>query len=111
MTHEQVLESLAQGALDRFEWAIPTQGESATEAAESAQSAPNALIPVERFQAAHALLMDAQRREQEARDHAQALQDKVNQLERELGQAQGALQAYQAVRRRPRWWVALFGGE
>ena len=111
MTHEQVLDSLAQGALDRFDWAIPTQGESATEATESAQSAPNALIPIERFQAAQALLMDAQRREQEARDQAQALQDKVNQLERELGQAQGALQAYQAVRRRPRWWVALFGGE
>ena len=111
MTHEQVLESLAQGALDRFEWAIPNQGESATEATESAQSAPNALIPIERFQAAQALLMDAQRREQEAREQAQLLQDKVNQLERELGQAQGALQAYQAVRRRPRWWVALFGGE
>ena len=111
MTHEQVLDSLAQGALERFEWSAPTSSESASVDTESAQSAPNALIPIERFQAAQALLMDAQRREQEAREQAQALQDKVNQLERDLGKAQGALEAYQTVRRRPRWWVVLFGGE
>lgn len=97
--------------MERFDWSTPTSSESVSVDAESAQSAPNALVPIERFQAAQALLMDAQRREQEAREQAQALQDKVNQLERDLGKAQGALEAYQTVRRRPRWWVALFGGE
>lgn len=111
MTHDQVLDSLAQGALERFDWSMPTQPESVPDGPESAQSAPNALVPVERFQAAQALLLDAQRREQEAREQALALQDQVNQLERELGKAQGALEAYKTVRRRPRWWVALFGGE
>ena len=111
MTHEQVLESLARGALERFDWSTPIQPESAPEAAESAPSGTNALVPIERFQAAQALLMDAQRREQEAKEQAQALQDKVNQLERDLGKAQGALEAYQTMRRRPRWWTVLFGGE
>ncbi len=111
MTHEQVLDSLAKSALDSFDWSISDSPESAPNATESAQSTTSVLLPIERFQAAQALLVDAQRREQEAREQAHALQEQINQLERDLGKAQGALESYQAVRRRPRWWVVLFGGE
>lgn len=109
MTHDQVLESLNGGSLERFDWELPRP--SPKESEETTQSAPNALIPAERLQAAQALLMDAQRREQGAQDALQNAQERIAQLERELGKAQGELSAYKSLKRRPTWLVWLFGGE
>lgn len=109
LTHEQVQERLAAGALEQFTWQPP---EEPTERTGEAESASSALIPVERFQAAQALLLDAQRREGEAAEQVQALQERINALERELGKAQGELSAHKALQRKPpAWWVKLFGGE
>jgi len=70
------------------------------------------LVPVERLVAAQALLQDAQRREAEAADQVQALQERLAALERELGMAQGELAGYKAAQRKPpAWWRALFGGQ
>lgn len=107
LTHEQVQERLAAGALEQFIWQPPDEP---TERPGEAESASGALIPVERLQAAHALMQDAQRREEEARAQAQALQDRLAALERELGKAQGELSAYKAMQRKPpTWWARLFG--
>ncbi len=46
-------------------------------------------------------MLDAQRREQEAHEQAQALQDRLNALERELGKAQGELSAYKSMLHKP----------
>ncbi len=109
LTHDQVLERLAAGALEEFDWQIPAQ--SAMSGAEESVSAPSALVAVERLQAAQVLLIDSQRREGEAKEREQALIERVAALERALGQAQGELTAYKSLRRRPRWWTVLFGGE
>ena len=142
-THEQVLERLAAGDLDHFAWQ-PAEPESAAQggpAAESASSAAGgALVPIERLQAAHALLQDAQRREADAAAQVIALQSEVQRLSQALGKAEGdaamaaaaQVAAAQAEMQRlsqelgkaqgeaatlkssrytaPRWWRAVFGG-
>jgi len=111
LTHEAVLEQLAEGALEQFTWQ-PEQPEpeSTPESQQSAEA--GMLVPVAQYRAAEALLRDAQRRESDAQEREQALQEKINLLERELGQAQGELSATLANQRRaPAWWVALFGGK
>lgn len=108
LTHEQVKDRLATGALEQFAWHPP----EATESAEQSEVPHStALVPVERLQAAQALMLDAQRREREVAEHAQALQDRLIALERELGKAQGELSAYKTMLRKPpAWWARLFGG-
>ena len=65
-------------------------------------------------------MMDAQRREQEAREQAQQreceLLDQVNQLQRELGKAEGKIEALQTVQattppteHNRSWWGRLLG--
>ena len=138
-THEQVLERLAAGDLDQFAWQ-PAEPESAAQGGPAAESASSALVPIERLQAAHALLQDAQRREAEAAAQVIALQSEVQRLSLELGKAEGEaatqaaaqVAAVQAEVQRltlelgkaqgeaatlkssrytaPRWWRAVFGG-
>lgn len=133
-THKAIVEHLSAGKLDDFDWSPPEP----QQAVESGEASTTALVPIEQLRAIQAILADTRQREGEAREQAQAqiqaLQEemrqerkKVEELQRELGQAQGALEAYKdahdsqrereelaivAKRRRPpRWWVTLFGGE
>lgn len=101
--HDDVQDQLANGALDSFVWE-PAAHRDATETPDSTEAH---LVPLERLQAAHALLQDAQRREDEAKAQTEALQAEIQRLTLELGQAQGKLAA---TYRAPRWWRALFGG-
>lgn len=103
--HERVLSHLdtdkGKQEYDAFEWESP----------DSEQEANTALVPVAAIQAAQALMLDAQRREQEAIQREQTLQEEINQLQRDLGEAQGELKALKAQRRKPpAWWMKLFGG-
>ena len=111
LTHEQVQEQLATGALDSFEW-LPEALQGAQSAPESATDASTALVPIAQVQAIQALLSDAQRREREAVERSDAMQERLETMQRELGEAHGELNAYKALRpKRPAWWVWLFGGE
>lgn len=116
-THEQVEQALQAGELDLFEWEPAQASQQMSEAEQS-----TAMVPMAQVQALQVLLEDLRRREQdaqqavqvvrtEATQREQSLQAEVNRLQNDLGKAQGALEAYKTVRRRPRWWVALFGGE
>ena len=108
ITREQVAERLAAGELDRFDWQ-PPEPESEPEQPSSEPS--TALVPLERLQAAQALLRDAQSREQAAAEQVAALQAEVQRLAGELGKAQGELQGYKAAQyRAQKWWRTLFGG-
>lgn len=107
-THDQIDQQLSAGALDSFAWQTP---ESSTSATETPESSTSALVPHERLQAALALLQDSQRRESLQELQVQQLSSEIARLQNELGRAQGSLEAYKALRRRPRWWVWLFGGE
>lgn len=109
LLHSQVIERLNAGALDEFTWQPPQAPQAEPQQAEQATGAY--LVPVERLQATQALMADAQRREQQALDQAAALQAEVQRLTLELGQATGELQAYKSLRKRPRWLIALLGGE
>lgn len=110
LTHEQVLAALAAGGLAQFDWQPPAPSERPLPAESAAPGTGTALVPVERLQAAQALLADAQRREAEAAQREQTLQERLAQLERELGRAQGELAGYKAAQRRPpAWWAWLFG--
>lgn len=110
LTHEQVLERLAAGDLDRFEWQLPEATGNAEGSSVGAEQSSTALVPIERLRAAQALIQEAQRREAEAAQKAEELQDRLLAAERELGKAQGELAAYKAMQRRPpTWWVKIFG--
>ena len=143
-TKEKVLERLAAGDLDHFAWQPPEEPENAAQggpAAESASSAASgALVPIERLQAAHALMADAQRREEQALAQVATLQSEVQRLSQALGKAEGEaavaaaaqVAAVQSEVQRltlelgkaqgeaatlkssrytaPRWWRAVFGG-
>lgn len=91
--------------------------ESSTEPAEEAGTA---LVPMAALQAATALMRDAQRREEEAREQAQIareeaaqrereLQEQINQLLRELGHKEGELEALKASKPKG-FWARLLGG-
>ena len=115
MTHEQVEAALKAGELVAFDWELP-----APATVEAEQS--TALVPLAQLQALQLVLEEARRREKdavqsvevvrsEATEREQSLQSEIARLQNELGRAQGALDAYKSIKRRPRWWVALFGGE
>lgn len=107
-THEQALEALSAGELERYDWQIP---ESEPERPQSAEGSSEALVPVSRLQAAQLLVQDAQERERAAQEQVSALQAKVEQLSQELGKAQGELQGFRSAQyRAPAWWRSLFGG-
>ena len=102
--HETVVERLSSGALADFTW----EPQETPQSAHSTPTEPSTyLVPVERLQAAQALLEDAQRREQAAQDRAEALQAEVQRLTGELGRAEGKLEVYEQ-RKRPKWlqWLA-----
>lgn len=111
ITREQVAERLAAGELERFEWWPPEPPEAENLAEQAAGEQSTALVPLERLQAAQALLRDAQSREQAATEQVQALQAQIGELQRELGKAQGELQGFRSAQyRSPKWWRAIFGG-
>jgi DNA-binding transcriptional MerR regulator len=105
VTHEQLVTLLdkATGELEQFTDYDSPDVEQPSESTEL--MAPGLLRAYE------VLVNDAKQREQAALDREQKLQQRVEQLEHELGKAQGALDSYRVTRRRPRWWTVLFGGE
>lgn len=120
--HREVLASLktedgkAQWQQFQDEWEAP---ESPVEAMEEQSTA---LVPIAAVQAATALMRDAQRREEEAREQAQVLRDEaaqrerelqeqINQLLRELGKTEGELAALKASKPKGFWARLLGGGE
>ena len=110
ITYDEIEKCLQAGELDQFDWQPPEPDQP--QAPESASGETfGALIPAERLQAAQVLLHDAQQREQAAIEREQALQDKISDLERELGNAQGELAGFKAATyKAPNWWRAFFGG-
>ena len=106
-THDQVLASWAD-EFDSFEWEPP---ETPTG---NAGDTSTPLVPIAQLQATQALMLDAQRREEEARAQLQQrereLQERINQLERELGKAEGKIGALETQKPKP-WWARVFGSE
>ena len=110
-TREQVSELLAAGALTEYEWQPPAPEAASTEPVENVTEPGTALVPLERLQAAHTLLQDAQHREQAAAEQVASLQAEVQRLATELGKAQGELQGFRSAQyRAPKWWRSMFGG-
>ena len=112
LKHEEVAESLLAGAMDDFEWEPPTMPHADVTAQDDNSGH---LVPVERLQAAqHAaqvILDDTKRRESEATEELKTAQERIAELERELGKAEGKLEGVEASRyHAPAWWKALFGG-
>lgn len=106
-THEQVLATWDE-EYPSFEWEATEQPTDPT------GDTGTALVPMAALQAAQALMLDAQRREEatreEAREREQKLQEQINQLLRELGKTEGELEALR--KSKPKGWLArLLGGE
>lgn len=111
LTHDDVMEQLEEGQLETFEWEPEEPQEAPGDATGGEESSTAALVPIEHLNAARALLEDARAREQSAKDEADALRDRIETLQRELGEAQGELSAYKRLQpKRPAWWRWLFGG-
>lgn len=105
-THDQILATWEE-AYAAFEWDLPEEDGIAGETT-------TALVPVAALQAAQALMLDAQRREQKAHELAESrereLQEQINQLLRELGHKEGELEALRAARPKG-FWARLLGGQ
>ena len=110
-THQDTLKALADGELSNYTYTMPERSTATTDGPGDDMGVSTAIVPAERLHAALTLLQDAQRREAAAVEAGQAAQTRINELERELGSVSGELRAIKAHRRRPAWWVALFGGE
>lgn len=109
--HATVQARLAAGELNNFTWTPdePQEGsEGAPETSGTSRTSTGALVPMAQVQALQVLLEDARRREQAALDREQAMQTRVVELERALGEAQGALRE-RPQRKRPAWLRALIG--
>lgn len=104
-THEQVLASWEE-TYPTFEWEPTVQATDPTEGDRTA------LVPVSALKAAQALMLDAQRREEETREEARErelqLQEQINQLLRELGHKEGELEALRAAKPKG-FWARLLG--
>jgi DNA-binding transcriptional MerR regulator len=103
--HERVLAHLdtdeGKQEYEAFDWDAPDADQEPT----------TALVPVAALQAAQALMLDAQRREQEGAQRERELQEQINQLLRELGMKEGELAAYKASKPKGFWARLLGGGE
>lgn len=107
-SHAETAAALVAGELDLFDWQPP---EAAEEPLEQPEAAGSALVPVERLQAAQVLITDAKQRETDATARLEQAQERISELERELGQASGELAGFKAAQHKaPAWWRALFGG-
>jgi DNA-binding transcriptional MerR regulator len=108
VNHEQVVERLDAGELENFTWDVQEQEDAETEA-ETIRS--TALMPPEMVRLNQALLDEARLREQAALDREKALQTKVEDLQRELGETKGRLSELRSNRyHAPKWFKAIFGG-
>lgn len=108
-THNQVLASLEEGALDAYDWEPPTTAQHATI---DGGSIGTALVPIERLVATQALLQAEREERQRLIDREQELSERLENVRQQLGEAQGELKALKSQRRKPpAWWVRLFGGE
>jgi DNA-binding transcriptional MerR regulator len=107
-THEQILAGWDE-EYPSFDWEAPQNPTEAT------GETSTALVPMAALQAAQALMLDAKRREEEAREEAQArereLQEQINQLLRELGHKEGELAQLRASKPKGFWARLLGGGE
>lgn len=114
-THNVVLEALAGGALDDFEWEVPL---APSEHPDSVGGIGGALVPMERLIAVQALLQSERDDRLRLIEREQELSERLEGVQRLLGEAQGELKATKAQleevrpRRRqpPGWWRAIFGG-
>ena len=106
VTHEQVQQQLEQGDLDSFDW---EPQDAPSTASDPPQDAGSYLVPVAQLQAAQALMLDAQAREQQAIQREQALQTRIEQMQRDMGKLEGELSATKASKPKG-FWARLFGG-
>jgi DNA-binding transcriptional MerR regulator len=115
-------EGKAQWAHFQREWEPPEPPLIAEE-----PEASTALVPMAQLHAARLLLEDAQRREQEARAQVMAQQqtaqqrerellERIEQMQRELGKAEGKIEALQTVQATMpataltrSWWARMLG--
>lgn len=107
-THDQILATWDE-EYPHFEWEPTVQP---TDPTGGAQGDSTALVPLAALQAAQALMIDAQRREEAAREEAKErerqLQEQINQLLRELGHKEGELAALK--NKLKSFWARLLGG-
>lgn len=107
---DQVAQAIEAGELEEFDQWQPEPIEA--EVPPRGQPQPAPLVPAAQVQALQALLEDYRRREEtiqnradvaagEARERERGLQDQIAALQRELGKAEGELEALKS--RRP-WW-------
>lgn len=103
--HERILAHLetdeGKQEYDDFDWEAP----------DAEQEPSTALVPAAALQAAQALMLDAQRREQDALQREKELQEKIEQLLRELGHKEGELAALRASKPKGFWARLLGSGE
>lgn len=106
-THQDTLKALEAGELENYAFTLPEPIQDVTGGPGDAQGTSTAIVTFEALYQARADAQTAQAQLQDYKQRDAAAQIRINELERELGTALGKL----SQKRRPRWWVAIFGGE
>jgi DNA-binding transcriptional MerR regulator len=106
-THDVVEGRLAAGELDAYPWHVPQA--DVPDADAPADSA--AMMPQDMVRVTAAFLEEYRSRETALQERERELLDRLERLQRELGETQGRLAELRANRyRAPRWIRVLFGG-
>lgn len=106
-THQQVTERLNANELALFQWYPP---DVSVDDDVKDDGETTAIVPADMVKMAQALIDEALQREAAAVARERALQDRVESLLRELGEAQGRIAAEKETRYNPPKWIrALFG--
>ena len=109
--HDQVMAVLEEhkGVPPAFTWQLDEADEQPSPDATAADNPSDTALVL---RTAQVLLMDSREREAAAADQLERMQSEIARLSLELGEARGALGVYQfqgQARKRPKWWVWLFG--
>lgn len=103
--HEHILETIEADIAALPDWAEKAQ--------QSESPVSDAIVPIEQYRALQVLAEDKAQREQVALDRVQELQDRVNQLNMDLGKAEGKAEQLEKENTRlgRAWWKKLIGVE
>ena len=100
VTHDVVLQRLAAGELDTYEWQPPEDADARVESTQ--------LLPPEQTRLLAAMFEEYRQRAEDAAARERELTDKIERLQAELGESRGRL-AERGRWRPPPWWRYFFG--
>ena len=99
-THETVLQRIAAGELDAYDWYPPDDADGSSE--------PTQLLPPDQIRLLASMMEEYRQRDASAVARERELLDRIERLQSELGETRGRL-AERGRWHPPAWWKYFFG--